>query len=108
MTARLRKPLLVNLLWSAASLPILLVLYVASSGPACWLTARPIGPGVLSPAEEPSPLMRVYCPLGKLALDMESQTGEWLRWWMTLCVQDGESAVIPTGFSRRQLLIMDR
>ena len=108
MTAKPRKPLLVNLTWAAALLPVLLILYVASVGPACWLTARSVGSGWLSPAELPSPAMRVYCPLGKLASDMESQTGEWLRWWMTLGVKDGDSALMPTGLSSNQLLIIER
>ena len=108
MTAKLRKPFLVNLTWAAGLGTLLLFVYIASVGPACWLTSKGIGTGRLRPSEEPSVVMRVYCPLGRVALDMDSRIGDWLRSWMLLGVRDGHSTIIPTGFSDNDLLILDR
>jgi hypothetical protein len=41
MTARSRKPLLVNLTWAGVAL---VLLYVVSVGPACWMTSKLTGP----------------------------------------------------------------
>jgi hypothetical protein len=69
------------------------LLYVLSLGPACWLTAQRVGSGIV----EPSSAMIVYWPLGSLATNTDSRSGQCLRWWMAVGVMRGYSVAVPTS-----------
>jgi len=80
--------------WTLTTVISLPVLYVASFGPACWLTSQMDSGGWMIP----NPALRIYWPLGRIA-DKEhsdSRCGQWLRWWMTVGLTDGRYAVVPT------------
>ena len=76
-----------------AALAAFPLLYVLTFGPACWLTAQTIVGGVVVPARG----MWFYWPLGMVASDMDSVSGRSARWWMTVGVRKGHSAVVPTS-----------
>src|SRR5262249_16584066 len=79
--------------WIKAVVVGLPVLYVASFGPACWLTAQQQGWSVLTPHRA----MRVYFPLGALAEKRDTVYGRSLCWWMTVGAPKGYAAVLPTN-----------
>jgi hypothetical protein len=79
----------------ALAMLLILPTYVFSFGPACWLTSQVIVGGWV----EPHPAMRIYWPLGAIANNMRSQCGEYVRWWMTLGIAPGHSAIVPTTYS---------
>jgi hypothetical protein len=80
-----------------AVLAVLLILstYLLSFGPACWLTSQVIVGGFVAP----HPVMRIYWPLGALASNTESPYGAYIHCWMTLGLQEGQSAIVPMSFS---------
>jgi len=71
-----------------AAIPLL---YVLSFGPACWITAQTIVGGEVVPTRG----MWFYWPLGRVASDLDSVSGRSLRWWITVGVRKGQSAVVP-------------
>jgi len=77
---------------TAVALAIAL-LYPASFGPACWLTAIPIpGSGTIMP---PQPaIMRCYWPFGFLA-NNDDPIGKAVIWWMKLGMPSGHVAAVP-------------
>jgi hypothetical protein len=80
--------------WTLAAVVGLPVLYVASFGPACWLTSQVDGGGWMVP----NPALRIYWPLGRISRKehTDSRCGQWLRWWMTVGLTEGRCAVVPT------------
>ena len=74
------------------ALVLILPTYVLSFGPACWLTSQQIVGGFVVP----HPVMRIYWPLGALAMDGNTLPGRCLRRWMTLGLRPGHSAIVPT------------
>jgi hypothetical protein len=79
--------------WIAALLVALPVLYVASFGPACWMTSQMQGWSKLQPHRA----MIVYFPLGAVATKRDTVFGRCLGWWMTLGISKGYAAVVPTN-----------
>ena len=81
--------------WIAVLLIGLPVLYVASFGPVCWLTAdpRPISPLRSSTAPRG---MIVYYPLGRVAMRGPAVVMYRLRWWMYLGAKNGFTVSVPT------------
>jgi hypothetical protein len=65
------------------------LLYVASFGPACWMTSRvdPYG-GPLYPS-----WMTIYAPLGKLLVESSGP----LEWWVQLGIPNGHLVLVPVG-----------
>jgi hypothetical protein len=91
--------------WIPVALALLALgplLYVFSFGPACWITSQRVGGGVV----EPSRAMILYWPLGAVAGDVNSASGRYVRWWMTLGVRKGQSVVVPTS-PRGNALILE-
>jgi hypothetical protein len=82
--------------WIVALLIGLPVMYVASFGPACWLTAdpRPIDP--LGRRLRPSSGMIIYWPLGRLADRGPIFVASWLRWWMHVGAKERSTVIVPT------------
>src|SRR5262245_37208054 len=78
---------------SLAALAAVPLLYVLSFGPACWFTAQTIVGGEVVPSRA----MSLYWPLGIMASDMDSASGRSARWWITVGVRKGQSAVVPTS-----------
>ena len=78
---------------SLAALAAVPLLYVLSFGPACWLTAQTIVGGEVVPSRG----MWFYWPLGMAASDIESVSSRSARWWITIGVRKGQSAVVPTS-----------
>ena len=74
-----------------AALAVVPLLYVLTFGPACWLTSKRIVGGVVVPSRG----MWFYWPLGRVASDMDSAVGRSARWWITVGVRKGQSAVVP-------------
>jgi hypothetical protein len=84
-----------------AALAAVPLLYVLSFGPACWLTAQTIVGGEVVPARG----MWFYWPLGMVASDMDSVSGRSARWWITLGVRKGQSAVVPISTSGNAMIL---
>jgi hypothetical protein len=85
--------------WAKQTLAVvvgLLVLYVASFGPAIWITSPTAVP--FPPTSWP---LLIYCPLGRLARDSDSLIGRPLNWWARLGIRDDQYAVIPLDFTSR-------
>ena len=82
-----------RLILGLAALAAVPLLYVLTFGPACWLTAQTIVGGEVVPSRA----MWFYWPLGMVASDMDSVSGRSARWWMTIGVRKGQSAVVPTS-----------
>ncbi len=76
--------------WIATLLVGLPVLYVASFGPVCWITASPPPFG-----RKPHRAMIVYWPLGDVAMG-KGPIGAALQWWIRLGTPEGRIAMIPT------------
>jgi hypothetical protein len=96
--------------WIMALIALPLV-YVLSSGPACWLTATggpkhvrqdPNGPVV--------PLaMRIYCPLGYLLGDDDNaRSKRLLLWWMALGAPPEHSVRVPRTLDGRYWILFER
>src|SRR5262245_47986468 len=75
-------------------------LYVASFGPACWLTSQRDG---LRRSQTPRAMI-IYYPLGALAAERDTVCSQSLRWWMTLTVPRLHMAVVPTNAAGTQFL----
>jgi len=71
------------------------VLYVASVGPACWLTAVPIEQ-VLQSGLPDVEWMRIYTPIGKAA--WSSVGYDVIEWWARFGLTEDEVAVLPMSF----------
>ena len=84
-----------------AALPLL---YVLSFGPACWITAQ-VDVGGWDGAVPPRAMI-VYWPLGSIGSDTDSHWGRSLRWWMTLEVKKGYSAVAPASPKGNALIVL--
>ena len=78
--------------WTVVLLIALPVAYVASFGPACWLTAR-CG---LNDNKGPPSFMRPYAPLGQFIADERAVTGDVLHWWAGCGVLEGVEVCVPT------------
>lgn len=85
--------------WVLAATLVIPVTYVASFGPACWLTSQPLeivtGP---KPLHEPPPvpgLMKVYMPIAQIA-SSESTAGDALAWYLRLGIPDGKFIIAPS------------
>jgi len=89
-------------LWATVVL-VVLVLYVASFGPACWLTSQRWGWSQLQPHRA----MIVYFPLGALASRPDTAVGRGLRWWMTFGTRRGHAAVVQTNATGSQSIEVD-
>lgn len=79
--------------WIVAASVVAPALYVASFGPACWLTARQLQNGNYPHHTE----LRVYWPIG--ALCELGTTPAWLWWWMELGVPGGHFICVTTNLS---------
>jgi hypothetical protein len=91
--------------WIAALLIGLPVLYVASFGPACWLTSALDRHGWV----EPNRKLVAYWPLGRILHDTSLARFETPRsmvagpvavllgWWVKVGLREGHSAIIPTA-----------
>ena len=78
--------------WAKRTLAVSLalpVLYVASFGPACWITASV---AIKQPVPE---WMVIYYPLGIHAARGPKPTREALLWWMTLFAKRGTNVWVP-------------
>jgi hypothetical protein len=81
-----RKPLWPKIV---ATVVALAVLYVASFGPACWMTASVA-------VKRPLPTwMVIYYPLGRHAARGPKPTRDLLLWWMTLFAKKGTNVWVP-------------
>jgi hypothetical protein len=96
--------------WIVAGLIGLPVLYVLSSGPACWITARS-GPVDVrhDPNGPPVPVaMRIYCPLGYLLSGYSySRPQKLLLWWMALGVPPEHSVRVPRSLDGRFWILFE-
>jgi len=82
-------------IWTLALTIGLPAIYVASFGPACWITAQP---SLFHPGTIPhNPAMIVYCPLAALGRYGDEATRDKVGWWMTYRIPHGRSAVVPTN-----------
>jgi len=79
--------------WLAALLIGVPLLYVASFGPACWLTSQPDGK-----YDKPHPAMIVYVPLAYTAGQRNVMSRPMYR-WMALFVPAGNVAAAYSSFS---------
>jgi hypothetical protein len=85
--------------WATVVVVVVLAAYPLSFGPACWLTRQQVGfPHAPPPHLKMPRAMIVYWPLGRLAVS-KSQLGKPLRWWMTLGLPRGASAVVMTSLN---------
>jgi hypothetical protein len=93
--------------WTTAVLA-LAVLYVASFGPACWLTV-----GRTERRKCPFPMI-VYWPLGRafVALDrgkytpMKEGIRSALYWWITVGVPTDKDAIMMTGPNLMEIMLV--
>jgi hypothetical protein len=84
---------------------LLPVLYVASFGPACWITSQIYIPGEQIKI---NPGLVIYSPLAQaLRSDPESRFSSFLLWWMTLGIPSGRRAIVPLDSSRRGSIMID-
>jgi hypothetical protein len=95
-----RKPVWPWILVLLIGLP---VLYVASFGPACWLTSQKWGWSQL----QPHPAMIVYFPLGAMASRPDTAVGRGLRWWMMFGTRRGPAVVVQTNATGSRSIEMD-
>ena len=75
----------------AGMLPLL---YFASFGPACWLTARPFG----DEGAGFDRVMIVYWPCGWLHQRGPRVASAAIRWWMTVGARKNHAVMLPTRF----------
>ena len=88
------------------------VLYVLSSGPACWITAKR-GPEHVrqDPSVKDIPLlMRIYLPLGYLLSEnsFNSRPTRLLQWWMALGAPRDCSVRVPYTMNGKQWTLFER
>jgi hypothetical protein len=85
----------------AALLIGLPVLYVASFGPACWLTAQPWQNGVRNDGwDMPPRWMAIYWPFGIILKKGDSSIKTAVNWWATIGIKRTSNALVPFGFGR--------
>jgi len=84
-----------------AALACIPLLYVLTLGPACWLTAQTVAGGVVVPSRG----LWIYWPLGMAAADMDSLGGRCARWWITVGVRKGQSAVVPISANGNAMVL---
>ena len=88
------------------------LLYILSSGPACWITAKS-GPEYVrqDPSVKEVPfLMRIYLPLGYLLSedDYDSRPTRLLQWWMALRAPRDRSVRVPYSLDGKQWILFER
>ena len=87
--------------WAVALLIGLPVLYMASFGPACWLTAQPAEDGARNDGwDMPPRWMQIYRPFGIILNRGDSPIKTAVSWWATIGVKRTSCAVVPFGFAR--------
>ena len=85
--------------WATVVVVVGLMAYPLSFGPACWLTSQQVGFPTSPPPHEQMPrVMMVYWPLGRVAVS-NSAVSKPVRWWMTLGLPQGASAVVMTSLN---------
>jgi hypothetical protein len=95
--------------WAKRTLAVVValpVLYVASFGPACWLTSQ-----VYIGGEQImwNRALIIYIPLARMIWEKppeDSRFSHLLCWWMTLGVPKGQRAIIPLEAKATTLLLM--
>jgi hypothetical protein len=87
--------------WIVALLIGLPVLYVASFGPACWMTAQPWHNAINNDGYDMPPRwMQIYRPFGMIMNQSASPLKTAVIWWATLGVKRTSTAVVPYGIGR--------
>jgi hypothetical protein len=84
--------------WIVALLIGVPVLYVASFGPACWLTAQPLENGMRNDGwDMPPSWMLIYRPFGIILNEPGSPLKVGINWWATVGIKSTSRAVVPFG-----------
>lgn len=86
--------------WTAGCLAVVLVAYLFSYGPACWVTARPRF-GVVKGFDA----MVIFWPLGRAAQHKTSFGGV-VRWWMLTGCPSGYVVAVPTTLDRATYIVL--
>src|SRR5262249_27402552 len=91
--------------WTLAMVLGVPVLYVASFGPACWLTSQV---DIRREAVTPHRILIAYLPLVRaLEQDPGSHYGHWLCRWMTVGTPKGHMAMVPTNAAATESIVVD-
>lgn len=99
----------------------ILILYVGSLGPACWLTAQGQAVvssdgttmGILDPLPPPR-WMLIYLPIGHVVYRADAMKHPYaerairaIQWWAVLGVENGSWAGIPVGPNEDEFVLMN-
>ena len=86
--------------WATVALVVVL-LYVASFGPACWMTAQPWWNAINNDGSDMPPRwMLNYSPFGIILKKGDSPIKTAVIWWATFGIKRTSHAVVPFGFGR--------
>ena len=80
-------------LLATAAMPIL---YVASFGPVCWITAAPRIAGELGSTK---PWMRIFFPIGAAIQSTRSENNRYVKLWITWGAIRNGRVIVPTDSS---------
>ncbi len=80
----------------AAALLGVPMLYLASFGPVCWISAAPPGGRALGSTK---PWMRIYFPIGAVIHRTRSENNKYVKLWITWGATQKGSIHIPTDSS---------
>jgi len=90
--------------WTLAAVVGLPALYVASFGPACWMTAQTWNH---SGAPSRQRGMSIYFPLGAIAFESRTKSGACLSWWIQAGLPSAEHlAVVPMNIDETEFLVV--
>jgi len=90
--------------WMLAAMLSLPVLYVASFGPACWITARP---RLRDFPPQVHWVTRIFWPIGRV-LWTDYRAMDAVRWWTLLGVPDGHVIIVPQTPSGTSLFALKK
>ena len=85
--------------WTLAVVTIgLPAVYLASFGPACWLTAQPLENNLQCDGwNTPPRFMLIYWPFGITLNKTDSPMKTAIKWWATFGIGQSDAAVVPFG-----------
>ncbi len=90
--------------WTLATTIGLPVLYVASFGPACWVTSQDY---IVGETVTTNRALIVYFPLARAIVNDPDTRYRWLVWWMTLGTPKGRTAIVPENASGTRFVTVD-
>jgi O-acetyl-ADP-ribose deacetylase (regulator of RNase III) len=91
--------------WTLAMVIGVPVIYVASFGPACWLTSQVyIGRKAVTPHR----ILIAYLPIIRtIEKDPGGRFKHWLLWWMTVGTPKGQMTMVQTDAAATEFIVVD-